>query len=266
MPNPDAESKKEEGNRAFASKDYDKAVSLYTDAIKIDPTNHVYFSNRSASHFGAGRHSDAASDARECLRLDPTFLKGYYRLAAAQIESGDLNGAASTARSGLRVDPDNSNLQRQLRTVKARQAAKAQAERAAAASSAAASAGGRGLVDASARKELADLREQFESTRREYQKVQLELAQRQHEQKRNGLTKSELEEVPVPEGGGDGPKMYRSVGKMFLLTKREDVFRHLDEAVADDEKRAEELGGKAEFLERRMKSQQQNIQELIRSN
>ena len=31
---------------AFAEKDYDLAIQHYTDAIKLDRSNHVFYSNR----------------------------------------------------------------------------------------------------------------------------------------------------------------------------------------------------------------------------
>jgi cytochrome c-type biogenesis protein CcmH/NrfG len=34
------------GNEAFANKEFDDAIKHYSGAIKIDPKNHVYFSNR----------------------------------------------------------------------------------------------------------------------------------------------------------------------------------------------------------------------------
>ena len=37
----DANKLKDEGNKAFAAKDYDKAIDLFTQALAIDPTNHV---------------------------------------------------------------------------------------------------------------------------------------------------------------------------------------------------------------------------------
>lgn len=37
---------KDEGNEAFAAGDNEKAILLYTQAIGVDPDNHVLYSNR----------------------------------------------------------------------------------------------------------------------------------------------------------------------------------------------------------------------------
>ena len=58
------------------------------------------------------------------------------------------------------------------------------------------------------------------------------------------------------------PKMYLGVGKMFVATSSEDVHKILEEENKDSEKKATEMTQKKEYLERRMKSQQQNIIEL----
>jgi Tetratricopeptide repeat len=42
------------GNKAFADKKFNDAIQHYTDAIKMDPSNHVYFSNR---RYGASARS-----------------------------------------------------------------------------------------------------------------------------------------------------------------------------------------------------------------
>ena len=43
---------KNQGNDAFAKKDYVNAIALFTQATALDPQNHVLYSNRSASYAG----------------------------------------------------------------------------------------------------------------------------------------------------------------------------------------------------------------------
>lgn len=56
---------KNQGNKAFQSKDYDKAIELFSQAIKLDPKNHVLWSNRSAARAGKREWAEALADAEE---------------------------------------------------------------------------------------------------------------------------------------------------------------------------------------------------------
>eukprot|EP00593_Proboscia_inermis_P005843 CAMPEP_0171299686 /NCGR_PEP_ID=MMETSP0816-20121228/8550_1 /TAXON_ID=420281 /ORGANISM="Proboscia inermis, Strain CCAP1064/1" /LENGTH=269 /DNA_ID=CAMNT_0011775695 /DNA_START=18 /DNA_END=827 /DNA_ORIENTATION=+ len=254
-----AEQKKELGNKAFASKNYEEAIALYTEAIKCEPNNHVYFSNRAASYGSISKWDSSASDAKKCIELDPTFVKGYYRLATAQIELNDLDGAHSTIKQGLNVDPSNNQLSKQLRIVngKKKEIAKAIAKKAKSAGNNAAPRSV-GNVDSSVSQELMDLQEQYISTNREYNTVTAHITKAQREQRTNELTKSELEKLPQESSS----KMYRSIGKMFLLSGREAIMDHLGTAMKDEAKKEVDLKQKLDYLERRIKSQRQNIQEL----
>ena len=60
---------KDQGNKAFAAKDYDKAIALFSDAIKLDPSNHVLYSNRSAAHAGNREWEAALEDAEAVCAL-----------------------------------------------------------------------------------------------------------------------------------------------------------------------------------------------------
>ncbi len=56
------------------------AIRLYSEAIELDTTNHVLFSNRSACYVALeGKSAEAISDAERCIALCPSFVKGYYR-------------------------------------------------------------------------------------------------------------------------------------------------------------------------------------------
>lgn len=203
------------------------------------------------------------SDAKECIKLNPTFLKGFYRLATAQIELNDLDAALSTIKQGLNVDPENSQLHRQLRTVKAKKKAAAQG-----AASSSTGAGGSSLshglpyaaaADAANNKELVDLQQQWRQSKRDYGVAQAEVNSLQREAKVDAITKSELEQLPE----NTSSKMYRGVGKMFMLSTRDEIFSDLEKSIKDAESREADVTKKLSYLENRIKSQEQNIRELI---
>jgi stress-induced-phosphoprotein 1 len=56
---------KDRGNKAFADRDYDEAIRLFSQAIAADPKNHVLWSNRSAAKAGKKDWSSALADAEE---------------------------------------------------------------------------------------------------------------------------------------------------------------------------------------------------------
>lgn len=210
----------------------------------------------SASYAGKKDYLAAAGDAKECIRLDPTFVKGYYRLATAQIELKDWQGATATIKQGLAVDENNPQLHKQLKTVK--QAIKAEA----AVTSAKAPPPPRANLDATVSKELQELQQQYVQLNREHNVVKANILKCQREYKTDEITMSELEKLPIE----DESNMYRSIGKIYLLSTRDDVMEHLQNNMETEKKREQDLEQKLEYLERRMQSQKSNMEELLRSN
>jgi small glutamine-rich tetratricopeptide repeat-containing protein alpha len=80
-----AESLKMEGNKAISSKSYSLAIQKYDEAIALDPTNPVYYSNRAAAYSAEGSHDKAVEDAEESLKRDPKFVRGYSRLGLVEV-------------------------------------------------------------------------------------------------------------------------------------------------------------------------------------
>lgn len=265
MSNPDAEAKKELGNKAFAAKNYDEAIKHYTAAIALDSKNCVYYSNRSACYGGKKDWATAANDAKECIKTNPSFIKGYYRLANAQSEENEFDAALATIKQGLAIESDNPQLQKQMRQIKAKRSITRRAGNATNAASSSGTAGPGGMpyrnLDSSISKEVNDLQQQLIATTKEYRTVKANIMKAQNGNKSNELTKAELEKLPQ----GTDAKMYRSVGKMFMLTSRSDIITHLEESMEKEGKEEISLTAKLDYLERRMKSQQQNIQELTKS-
>eukprot|EP00762_Andalucia_godoyi_P006131 ANDGO_00419.mRNA.1 mitochondrial Outer envelope protein 64 len=73
---------KEQGNEAHRCGDYESAVRLYTDALKLD-VNAVLYSNRSASYLKLEKWQEAVSDAGSAIALDAHNVKAYFRRAEA---------------------------------------------------------------------------------------------------------------------------------------------------------------------------------------
>ena len=206
--------------------------------------------HHSACYAGKRDWETAASDAKECIRLDPTFVKGYYRLASAQIELKEWDAATATIKQGLSVDENNPQLLKLMKTIK--QAKKAEAHAATAARPTRA-------MDATMSNELAELQQQYIQTNREYNTVKANIVMAQREYKTDEITKAELEKLPQ----GNDAKMYRGIGKMFLLSSRDQVMDHLDKNIEAEKKREGDLTQKLEYLERRIASQRSNMQELL---
>ncbi|CAE6534051.1 unnamed protein product [Rhizoctonia solani] len=115
-----AEKHKQTGNNLMASKEYNRAIDAYTEAIAIDPNNPVYYSNRAAAWSSMGDHAVAADDAEMAIAVDPKFAKAYSRLGHAHFSLGDYEAAKSAFERGLEVEPNNANLKQGLTNAQAK--------------------------------------------------------------------------------------------------------------------------------------------------
>ncbi|KAJ3917708.1 activator of Hsp70 and Hsp90 chaperone [Lentinula edodes] len=117
----DANALKDQGNKAFAAKDWDKAINLFSQAIAIDGSNHVLYSNRSAAYSGKKEWAAALKDAEKCIELNPTWSKGYARKGAALHGSKSYDEAIAAYDAGLKIE-DSAPLRKGLQEVKDAQA------------------------------------------------------------------------------------------------------------------------------------------------
>ena len=75
-----AEKFKVEGNSFLASKDMNKAVECYSNAIVMNPNNAIYYANRAAAYSHMDLHEKAIADCLESIRINPSYSKAYGRL------------------------------------------------------------------------------------------------------------------------------------------------------------------------------------------
>lgn len=163
----DAERLKGEGNAKFSAGDYDGAIDLFTQArwergaptfapkqscpfpqaIALDPSCHVYHSNRSAAYLAKGDPQLALEDAERCIQANPAWAKGYSRRGAALHALKRFSDAVAAYKNGLALDPANASLRAAVKAVEAdRKAALAKLREEDAAMAAAGSGSGAGAA------------------------------------------------------------------------------------------------------------------------
>lgn len=101
-----AESLKELGNEAFRKKNFQEAITHYTNAIALAPSS-VLFSNRAAVYLTQNKLDEALFDAREAVRLDRNNTKGYLRIGKALYGLGKYSDAIIEGlEPALETNPD----------------------------------------------------------------------------------------------------------------------------------------------------------------
>jgi stress-induced-phosphoprotein 1 len=70
---------KSKGNAALQAENFSEAVKFYTEAIEIDPSNHILYSNRSAAFAKTGDFQNSLKDAEKTIKLKSDWPKGYSR-------------------------------------------------------------------------------------------------------------------------------------------------------------------------------------------
>jgi serine/threonine protein kinase/tetratricopeptide (TPR) repeat protein len=97
----EANSIREQGNRAFRSGDYNRAVELYSESIELDPRNDATFCNRALAYIKLQNNAAAIADSREALQLNPQNDKAHYRLGQALVAIGDFADALTHLKVAL---------------------------------------------------------------------------------------------------------------------------------------------------------------------
>ncbi|KAK9838651.1 hypothetical protein WJX74_000655 [Apatococcus lobatus] len=114
-----ADAAKAKGDAAFKTGDFDTAIEHYSEAIELNSSNHVLFSNRSACHASLKQYEQALEDAQKCVDLKPDWPKGYSRLGGALFGKGSPEEAAKAYQKGLDLDPSNEGLKKALQEAEA---------------------------------------------------------------------------------------------------------------------------------------------------
>jgi len=112
-----AQEAKTKGNEFFGKGQFKQALEHYTKAIKLDPTDPAFYSNRALTYSNLDLNDKAIQDANQCIKLKPDWSKGYYRKGVALFNLKQYEEAKKEYETGLSYEPDNQEIQKSLQQV-----------------------------------------------------------------------------------------------------------------------------------------------------
>ncbi|XP_076672614.1 stress-induced phosphoprotein 1 [Andrena cerasifolii] len=103
-----AEEEKELGNKKFKEGDYPAAIKHYTEAVKRNPDDPKYYSNRAACYTKLAAFNLGLKDCEKCVEIDPKFIKGWIRKGKILQGMQQQGKALNAYQKALELDPSNS--------------------------------------------------------------------------------------------------------------------------------------------------------------
>jgi len=103
---------KEKGNDEFKKGNYEKAIEFYTYATEMDPTNHVFYTNRAMCYAAMKKWDKSLRDAETSIKIKKDWEKGHYRRGVALQNLGRLQEAVSAFSECVKLAPANGDFQK----------------------------------------------------------------------------------------------------------------------------------------------------------
>ncbi|KYR01771.1 hypothetical protein DLAC_01783 [Tieghemostelium lacteum] len=98
------------GNTDFQDKNFIAALGHYTKAIKLNPNDSIYYSNRGIVYYKLNRFLEAITDCTISIEKQSQQFKAYLRRGSSYVAIGDYGLAVQDFRSGLRYEPESIDL------------------------------------------------------------------------------------------------------------------------------------------------------------
>ncbi|CAK7327110.1 unnamed protein product [Dovyalis caffra] len=108
---------KDKGNEYYKAGNYLKAAALYTQAIKLDPSNPTLYSNRAAAFLQLVKLNKALADAETTITLNPQWEKGYFRKGCILEAMERYDDALATFQIALQYNPQSTEVSRKIKRI-----------------------------------------------------------------------------------------------------------------------------------------------------
>lgn len=101
---------------AAKANEIQKAINLYTEAIRLNKSEVVSYTNRALCYLKQNKWTKCINDCTTAIALDDRAVKAYYRrmLAQEKMPNGDLGAALADCKAILRIEPEAKIAQRSL--------------------------------------------------------------------------------------------------------------------------------------------------------
>ncbi|CAN0887085.1 Stress-induced-phosphoprotein 1, partial [Linum grandiflorum] len=108
---------KDQGNEFFKAGNFLKAAALYTQAIKLDPSNPTLYSNRAAAFLQLVKLNKALTDAETTVKLNPQWEKGYFRKGCVLEAMERYDDALASFQEALQYNPQSAEVSRKIKRI-----------------------------------------------------------------------------------------------------------------------------------------------------
>jgi Flp pilus assembly protein TadD len=96
-----------DGDDFLCKGDFDSAISAYTEAIQLDPTDVKAYFGRGLAYWHKNDLSKSIADYSEAIRLNPTQAAAYCSRASAYLSEGEYEEAIADCIEAIHLDPEN---------------------------------------------------------------------------------------------------------------------------------------------------------------
>jgi tetratricopeptide (TPR) repeat protein len=97
----------EQGVKSVNSREWDKTIKQFSQAIELNPTNGLAFDYRGGAYFIKGDFDRAISDFHQAIRINSTDIDAAFDLASVYRAKGEFDKSISSWDEYMRLNPTN---------------------------------------------------------------------------------------------------------------------------------------------------------------